>query len=146
MHPKVTCTYARLNVKNLLRDHSVGADPAEPFDSEYVPGPTGSRTICMHAADDGSVGNTAASLVADLCADGSRLAVYWCGFGSPCLGVLLPFSSEGTPARPVIQRGRERHAGPGGGYGFVDAVPEVGDDNCFGPSLTSWSVLNPLLL
>jgi len=81
---------------DLLRDHSDGADPAEPFDGENLPGPAGSRTICMHATDDGSGSNTAASLIADLCADGARLPVYWCGFGSPCLGVFLPCFSEGA--------------------------------------------------
>ena len=32
--------------------------------------------ICVHYPEDGSRGNTAASLVADLCQDGSRLPVY----------------------------------------------------------------------
>jgi len=52
-------------------------------------------TICMHSLPDGSRGNTAASLVADLCADGSRLPVYWCSFYSPCLGLFLPIFLEG---------------------------------------------------
>jgi secernin len=81
---------------DILRDHSDGADPAGPFDPDHLPGSAGSRGICMHAAADGSLSNTAASLVADLCADGSRLPVYWCGFGSPCLGVFLPYFSEGA--------------------------------------------------
>jgi dipeptidase len=34
--------------------------------------------------------------VADLCADGSRLPIYWCSFYSPCLGVFFPVFSEGT--------------------------------------------------
>lgn len=57
--------------------------------------PTG-PTLCMHPYPGGSWGNTAASLVADLCADGSRLPVYWCSFYSPCLGLFLPIFLEGT--------------------------------------------------
>jgi dipeptidase len=34
--------------------------------------------------------------VADLCADGSRLPVYWCSFYSPCLGVFFPVFIEGA--------------------------------------------------
>ena len=39
--------------------------------------------ICVHGALDGNGGNTAACLVADLCGDDSRLAVYWCSLYSP---------------------------------------------------------------
>ncbi len=52
-------------------------------------------SICMHPYPGGSWGNTAASLVADLCADGSQLPVYWCSFYSPCLGLFLPIFLEG---------------------------------------------------
>ncbi|MDP3061653.1 MAG: C69 family dipeptidase [Chloroflexota bacterium] len=76
---------------SLLRDHSSGDTPGEPFQ-------TGIRShvsVCMHYFAERE-GNTAASLVADLCADGSRLPVYWCSMYSPCLGVFLPTFIEGT--------------------------------------------------
>ena len=75
----------------LLRDHSDGQDPTEPFQTDIRLG-TG---ICVHYPEDGSRGNTAAGLVADLCQDGSRLPVYWCSFYVPCLGLFLPSFLEG---------------------------------------------------
>lgn len=86
----------------LLRDHSDVRDPAEPFQPEV-----GHRTgICYHAGTAGGEwqGNTAASLVADLCADGSRLPVYWCSFYSPCLGVFFPVFLEGE-LPPILSVG-----------------------------------------
>ncbi len=74
----------------LLRDHSDGDNPEEPFREEM---PT-SISICVHYRGERR-GNTAASLVADLCSDGSRLPVYWCSLYSPCLSVLLPMFIEG---------------------------------------------------
>ena len=50
----------------------------------------------MHGALDGSGGNTAASLVADLCGDDSRLAVYWRSLYFPCLSLFLPFFTVGA--------------------------------------------------
>jgi dipeptidase len=76
----------------LLSDHSDSQSPTEPFQPTIKPH-TG---ICVHSNDDGSGGNTAASLVADLCADGSRLPVYWCSFYSPCLSIFLPYFVEGN--------------------------------------------------
>src|SRR5262249_9080550 len=86
----------------LLSDHSDGASPEEPFRTaiEHRGG------ICIHANDDGSGGNTAASLVADLCAGGSRLPVYWCSFYSPCPGALFPVFRRGT-LPPVLAVGDE---------------------------------------
>jgi secernin len=75
----------------LLSDHGDGEMPEEPFQTEIKPG----SGICVHTGEDGKGGNTAASLVADLCADGSRLPVYWCSFYSPCLGLFLPVFIEG---------------------------------------------------
>ena len=63
--------------------------------------------ICVHCNEDGTGGNTAASLVADLCADGSRLPVYWCGLYSPCLALFLPVFIEGQ-LPPVLGAGSER--------------------------------------
>ncbi len=75
----------------LLSDHSDGSQPDEPFQTEIASGPS----ICVHHNDKGEGGNTAASIVAHLCDDGSRLPVYWCSFYSPCLSVFLPMFIEG---------------------------------------------------
>jgi dipeptidase len=75
----------------LLSDHSDGSKPDEPFQTEI----TGGTSICIHHDDKGQGGNTAASLVAHLCDDGSRLPIYWCSFYSPCLAVFLPMFIEG---------------------------------------------------
>ena len=75
----------------LLGDHSDGENAEEPFQTKI----STSTSICVHCNEDGSGGNTAASLVADLCGDGSRLPVYWCSMYSPCLGVFLPIFCEG---------------------------------------------------
>jgi dipeptidase len=75
----------------LLSDHSDGKTLDEPFQTGIHPG----AGICVHTKEDGTGGNTAASLVADLCADGSRLPIYWCSFYSPCLGLFLPLFNEG---------------------------------------------------
>jgi secernin len=87
----------------LLGDHSDGAQPEEPFRSDL--GYRGG--ICIHCNEDGTGGNTAASLVADLCSDGSRLPVCWCSFYSPCLGVFLPVFVEGTLPAVLGNGGRE---------------------------------------
>ena len=75
----------------LLSDHSDGSQPDEPFQTEISSG----TSICAHHDDKGVGGNTAASLVAHLCDDGSRLPIYWCSFYSPCLAVFLPMFIEG---------------------------------------------------
>lgn len=90
----------------VLRDHSDAAEPNEPFRRDINPG----SGICVHFGhdEDGNPkgGNTAASLVADLCGDGSRLPVYWCSFYSPCLSVFFPvFVEADLPA--VLARGGE---------------------------------------
>lgn len=76
----------------LLSDHSDGEDAREPFQTDIREG----TCICVHGALDGTGGNTAASLVADLCGDDSRLAVYWCSLYSPCLSLFLPFFTIGS--------------------------------------------------
>ena len=79
---------------SVLSDHSDASEPNEPFQHEIDPG----SGICVHFNHDekGNVkgGNTAASLVADLCGDGSRLPVYWCSFYSPCLSLFYPVFME----------------------------------------------------
>ena len=42
--------------------------------------------------------------MAELCADVSRLPIYWCSFYSPCLGIFLPFFLEGD-LPPVLALG-----------------------------------------
>lgn len=83
----------------ILSDH--GGSP-----SPLPDGPT----ICMHPYPGGSWGNTAAGLVADLCADGSRLPVYWCSFYSPCLGLFLPIFLEGELPSVLSIGGKETSA------------------------------------
>lgn len=87
----------------LLSDHSDGKRPEEPLQTDLRSG----AGICAHSNDDGTGGNTAASLVADLCADGSRLPVYWCSFYSPCLGVFLPTFIEGELPAVLANGGAE---------------------------------------
>jgi dipeptidase len=85
----------------ILSDHADGAGP-EGFQTALNPG----KGICMHSTGEGAgaTSNTAASLVADLCADGSRLPVYWCSLYSPCLGIFLPTFIEGQ-LPPVLSVG-----------------------------------------
>ena len=76
----------------LLSDHADGDSEPGGFVTDIDPG----RGICMHpVVGDGVSGNTAASLVADLCDDGSRLPIYWTSMYSPCLGVFLPTFLQG---------------------------------------------------
>jgi secernin len=88
---------------SILRDHSDASEPDEPFQTNIRSG-----GICVHFQQDvgGDVtgGNTAASLVADLCNDGSRLPVYWCSFYSPCLSLFFPVFAEAT-LPPILARG-----------------------------------------
>ncbi|MDA1256447.1 MAG: hypothetical protein O3C10_01170 [Chloroflexi bacterium] len=72
-----------------LSDH--GAPEGEPGKFEPVPGDL--RGICTHPQYEG--GATTASLIADLCADGSRLPVYWCGMYLPCMALFFPVFIEG---------------------------------------------------
>jgi dipeptidase len=75
---------------NLLSDHGNAEASPNTFQTDLTQG-----GICVHCNEDGTGGNTAASLVADLCADGSRLPIYWCSLYSPCLGLFLPTFIEG---------------------------------------------------
>jgi len=97
----------------ILGDHSDGKTPEEPWQREINPG----SGICVHASPLGVGGNTAASLVADLCADGSRLPVYWCSFYSPCLGLFLPTFIEGQLPE-ALGRGGERAGDDSPWWGF----------------------------
>jgi len=84
----------------LLGDHADGHTPAAPFQTAIA----SDVGICRHPNADGTGGCTAASLVADLCADGSRLPVYWCGFYSPCLALFLPIFCAGD-LPPILSQG-----------------------------------------
>jgi len=74
----------------VLSDHGGDDTDKTSFDTALTQG-----GICVHHNQDGTGGNTAASLVAHLCDDNSRLPVYWCSLYSPCLGVFLPMFIEG---------------------------------------------------
>lgn len=84
----------------ILSDHGSGIADPTTYETGINPG-TG---ICVHGEFEGSGGNTAASLVADLCSDGSRLPLYWCSFYSPCLGLFLPIFIEGN-LPPILSIG-----------------------------------------
>ena len=76
---------------DVLTDHSDGQDPDEP----HVVDVGGNPTICVHRTTGESRGASTASLVADLCATGERLPVYWTGMYSPCMTVFMPMFIEG---------------------------------------------------
>jgi len=81
----------------LLGDHADGDSDKKAFVTDITPG----RGICMHAEGGEGLSNTAASLVAELCDDGSRLPIYWTGMYSPCLGIFLPTFIEGDPPKAL---------------------------------------------
>lgn len=88
---------------SLLRDHENGEVAESLFRAEHH----SFGSICMHSSsfDDPNFAIvTAASLVADLCSDGSRLPVYWCSFYSPCLSVFQPIFIEGQ-IPPILSLG-----------------------------------------
>jgi secernin len=89
----------------LLRDHSDASEPQEPFRTDLT-----GKGICIHFDDGPKGGNTAASLVADLCGDMTRLPIYWCSFYSPCQAPFFPVFLEGT-LPDVLARGGQ-HATP----------------------------------
>lgn len=83
----------RIDAETMMRtlgDHGSPAASTEAFQ----PIPDERRGICTHPVEQDG-GTTAASLVADLCADGSRLPVYWCGLYSPCMTLWNPVFVEG---------------------------------------------------
>ncbi|HRW08627.1 MAG TPA: C69 family dipeptidase [Caldilineaceae bacterium] len=84
----------------ILSDHSDGVAPEEDWQTAV----RSSIGICRHPEADGSGGCTAASLVAELCDDDSRLPIYWCSLYSPCLSLFLPIFIEGE-LPPVLTIG-----------------------------------------
>ncbi|MEE8046675.1 MAG: hypothetical protein V3T49_07545, partial [Dehalococcoidia bacterium] len=75
----------------VLTDHSDGANP----DEEHVVDVASDVSICLHRRTGDASGASTASLVADLCASGERLPVYWTGLYSPCMTVFMPMFIEG---------------------------------------------------
>ena len=86
-----------------LSDH--GDSESDPSQFESAPGDL--RGICTHPQHEGGV--TASSLVADLCADGSRLPVYWCAMYAPCMALFFPVFIEGELPE-VLSVGGSSHA------------------------------------
>ncbi|MDA1279229.1 MAG: hypothetical protein O3B95_04210 [Chloroflexi bacterium] len=80
------------SMMQVLKDHSNGENPDEP----PVVDVAGDLSICVHRTTGESRGASTASLVADLCATGERLPVYWTGLYSPCMTVFMPMFIEGN--------------------------------------------------
>lgn len=83
----------RIDVRTMMSvisDHSSGEYPDEPFVEDVE----GDVSLCVHRRGPNPA-STAASVVADLCADGSRLPVYWCGMYSPCMTLFQPIFIDG---------------------------------------------------
>jgi secernin len=120
----------------ILSDHgdAASAIPEEP-------------SICMHSLPDGTRGNTAASLVADLCADGSRLPVYWCSFYSPCLGLFLPIFLEGALPSVLSVGGQTPSAeSPWWGFHRLSQLARCEPDSRMGWVRSRWQPLQASLL
>lgn len=82
----------RADMMAALRDHGAGAGP------DWHPAHTIGRTICMHAGEGERRGQTVASLVSDLRADGR--AVHWVTAASaPCTAIFRPLI-PGVPLPP----------------------------------------------
>ena len=95
----------RIDVRTMMSvisDHSPGVTPDEPFVEDVSDG----VSLCVHR-DGPNPGSTAASVIADLCADGSRLPVYWCGMYSPCMTLFQPIFIDGQ-LPSVLGVGSER--------------------------------------
>ena len=94
----------------ILRSHENGDMAESLFRAERH----SFMSTCVHSSelDDPSFAFvTAASLVADLCNDGTRLPVYWCSFYSPCLGVFQPVFLEGQLPDQLSRGGSEADSG-----------------------------------
>ncbi|HJP32558.1 MAG TPA: C69 family dipeptidase [Candidatus Latescibacteria bacterium] len=107
---------------SLLRDHSDAGQPGEPFRTDLT-----GKGICIHFNDGPKGGNTAASLVADLCADASRLPVYWCSFYSPCQAPFFPVFLQGALPE-VLAIGGERSTADSPWWRFLDLAHLARED------------------
>ena len=77
---------------SILSDHS-----GQGFESKNkIEAIESGHGICMHSDSVDKGSNTAASLIADLCADDTRLPIYWTSMYSPCTGIFLPNFLEGS--------------------------------------------------
>ncbi len=84
-------------MRAILRDHyGEGLVPRADHDPEDER----SYAVCQHAP---GIGCTTASTVVRLGRD-DELSVYWGSFGSPCLGVFLPYYVD-APLPPVLAKG-----------------------------------------
>ena len=129
-------TLAATDLMAILSDHGDAA-------SAIPEGPA----ICMHSLPDGSRGNTAASLVADLCADGSRLPIYWCSFYSPCLGLFLPIFLEGELPSILTQGGQKPSAeSPWWGFYRLSQLARQDPERRMGWVRSHWQPLQASLL
>jgi dipeptidase len=77
---------------SVLSDHVLDENPSTQPD----PFPGSDRGICTHTDTGTARGTTAASVIADLNSDDSRLPIYWCNLYSPCMGLYFPVFMEGT--------------------------------------------------
>ncbi|MBR61434.1 MAG: hypothetical protein CL904_02075 [Dehalococcoidia bacterium] len=77
---------------SILSDHS-----GEGFKSKSkIEAVESGYGICMHSDSVEKGSNTAASLIAELCSDETRLPIYWTSMYSPCTGIFLPTFIEGV--------------------------------------------------
>lgn len=121
---------------SLLSDHGDGQNPDEPFQVDAAFG----GGICIHCNADGTGGNTAASLVSELCADGSRLAVHWCALYSPCLALFLPTFVEGDlPASLAIGGETASDDSPWWAFHRLAAAVRVGGDAAAADVRAAWA-------
>tara|TARA_B100000470_G_scaffold76083_1_gene58553 strand:+ start:698 stop:2035 length:1338 start_codon:yes stop_codon:yes gene_type:complete len=97
------------SMMQILSDHSDGENPEEPPISDIK----GDVSICLHRTSGESMGASTASLIADLCATGERLPVYWTGMYSPCMTVFMPMFIEGDlPSVLSVGGQMESHDSP----------------------------------
>ena len=89
---------------SVLSDHLLDEDPSNQPD----PFPGSQRGVCTHSDDGVARGTTAASVIADLNSDGSRLPIYWCNLYSPCMGLYFPVFMEGTLPPELAIGGKTR--------------------------------------
>jgi dipeptidase len=86
-----------------LRDHY----GAPLYRRERLPDDEHYFSVCMHADP---VGTTTASMVARLTAAPDDLLRYWGAFGTPCVGVFLPYYLDGELPDILSRGGREPDA------------------------------------
>jgi secernin len=127
---------------SVLSDHWLDDD----VDSDFNPIPGEIRSVCMHPIGDNQQ-STTASLVADLCDDGSRLPVFWCGLYSPCMALHLPVFLEGElPAQLAIGRAERTDDSPWWMFHDLTASGLAGGHDRVAQIRDGWSPLQEELL